>query len=226
MRLSDHLIARALFAFAFFGLGFVAGNCARSIAVAQVEDATPTQLAFALALARTTANEAGMLSPNDARLIYDAARSHGRDDSDRLGWLRRHSSCVNGGDCNRDGRVDERDARAADRRPGNARWTRHLAWNNTRPRSFPTGARWFPEHWQRLREFVLRLVVRDRPTRVCGVPVITWGRRSDFRARPGLVPVECNAANLGATTPSILQRVQDARREADAERLALADESS
>lgn len=197
-----HPFLRAL-GFLLIALGFVVLS---RIAFAEEDNApqpTPTQLALALDVARTAVNEASLgAGPRDVDLIYEATRYHGATDADRLAWLRLHSSCTNpAGDCNRDGRVNEDDDRAAARRPGNARWTRNLRWSSERPAGFSNAWRWRADRWERIRRRALVRVMRDRPTRVCGVPIRSWGRRSDFVARPGLVPVDCGARNLGATTP-------------------------
>jgi hypothetical protein len=210
------------FVIVFLG-GVVCGNCWGGIARAQPElEATATQRALALDVARTTVNEASLSAqPNDVRLTYEATRGHGNDDATRLRWLRRHSRCTNPrGDCDRNGVVDELDDDAAARRPGNARWTRQLRWNDARPRNLV--GRWRAEWWARVRELALRLVLADEPTNVCGIPIRTWGRRSDFDSRPGLVRVDCGAANFGGTTPAIIRRHRGARRA----RLALADDPS
>lgn len=167
--------------------------------------ATPTrdQRALALAVARTAANESGFSSPNDVALIYETTRQHGTTDRARLAWLRRHSPCTNGGDCNHDGTVDERDTVHADTRRQNARWSRHLTDGDERPRGYPPRMAWRPNAWRAVREFALRLVVADRPTHVCGgVRVVTWGSHADFASGRFAAHVEahdCGAANLGGT---------------------------
>ncbi len=239
----DRIAIRVFLYFAMFAFGSVCGNCWGSIARAQemheVSESTrvdaaleshevsPLQLAYALDVARTSVNEASLSArTRDVDLTYEASRFNGRDDATRLAWLRRHSACTNVGDCNRDGVVDERDDRAAERRPGNARWTRYLEWNDDEPDNF-VGV-WHPLWWARVRERALRRVLANTPTGVCGMQVRTWGRRSDFVARIDLVPVECGARNLGGTTPSIYRRAMERRRvrEATADALALARDSS
>ena len=191
----------------WFGALLVALGLAVLVRIASADDArkpTALQLALALDVARTAVNEASLSArPRDVALIYEATRYHGDNDAARLAWLRSHSRCTNpDGDCNRDGRVDARDDRAAARRPGNARWTRGLAWTDDKPDGFSDAWRWHPERWNHARRFALGLVMTDEPTSVCGagVAVRTWGRPGDFRARPGLVPVDCGARNLAATT--------------------------
>ncbi len=211
MRFSESDFLQAFGGLFLLTLGMVCGNCWSTIAHA--DDPTPTrvQVTLALRVAATAANEAGMSSPNDVRLVYDAAHANGRTDARRAWWLRRHSACVNGGDCNRDGVTDARDAAAADARPGNARWTRHLRWDNHRPTGYPSHWRWYPDRWERLRRLALRLVLGGRSTGICGVPIVTWGRRSDFASRPTLAPVECGAANLGGRRLPASRRLALAR---------------
>lgn len=194
-----YVVALALLAVVVFSKCACGLECAAAQVVnADVERPTAAQLRLALAVAKTAANEAGMRSPNDTRLIYDATRGHGLRDDVRHRWLVRHSACVNGGDCNRDGVVDVDDERAADARPGNARWTRHLEWGDRKPEGWPDAARWRPEVWRRLRVLSLALVMRDELTGVCGdVVVVTWGLLSAFNRNPDLVPVDCGGANLG-----------------------------
>ncbi len=210
-RLTSTLLPRGI-ALAFL-IGILYGCCVRSTAVAQDVGPTSLQLAYALDVARTAVNEASLgARVVDVRLIYEASRYHGRDDLTRLRWLRRHSACTNPlGDCNRDGTVDARDDAAALRRPGNAGWTRHLRWDDARPRNLR--GPWDPERWERLRRIAMVLVLRDEPTGVCGVPVWTWGRASAFDARPGIVRIDCGAYNLGGATPQAVERARRRREQ-------------
>lgn len=179
------------------------------IATADDDDTpTATQVALALDVARTAVNEASLRAGSrDVAMIYEATRYHGDDDASRLAWLRLHSRCTNpAGDCNRDGRIGEADYVAAEARPGNAGWTRYLEWNDDEPANFSPRLRWRPERWAEVRALALARVMADEPTRVCGVPIRTWGSRADFANRdPGgrLVAVECGARNLGGTTPAL-----------------------
>jgi len=188
-------------AFSFvFLLGAVFGNCQGSMARAVDVQPSRVQQAFALDVARTAVNEAslGGARPADVDLVYEATRAHGATDHTRLSWLRRHSACANpAGDCNRDGSVNLLDDHAAERRPGNAGWTRRLRWSDARPAGYR--GRWLPVRWRRVRARALRRVLDDRPTGVCGgARVVSWGRPSDFAPRPRLRPVDCGARNLGA----------------------------
>ena len=216
---TDARFARAFLFVLVFGCGLVCGNCWGAMARADDPTPTPLQLALALDVARTAVNEASLhAQPRDVDLVYEATRGNANTDRARLAWLRRHSACTNPrGDCNRDEVVDERDDEAARRRPGNAKWTRNLLWSDARPDNLD--GRWRAEWWQRVRDHALARVMRDAPTGVCGMPIRTWGRRSDFASRPGLVAVECGAANLGGASVHTVERFR-ARRGAD--RLALA----
>ena len=163
----------------------------------KAERASAIDRAFALAVARTAANEASLRAVrDDVELVYEASRAHGRDSVSRLRWLRRHSRCSTQGDCNRDGVIDELDDVAATRRPGNSRWARYLTWGVAPPMGFPDGARWRPERWRRIQAEALRLVVRDEATGVCeGVRILSWGSRSDFlRYHSNLIPIPCGVA--------------------------------
>ena len=228
MRFSESDFSRVFVSAILFVLGVVCGNCWGAMGRAEAQEleeptpelaavleleggVTPLQRDFALDVARTAVNEASLgASPRDVDIVYEASRSHGGDDATRLRWLRRHSACTNPrGDCDRNGVLDELDDEAARARPGNAGWTRELRWDDARPPSLV--GRWRPIWWARVRDRALRRVLEDAPTGVCGVPIRTWGRRSDFRARPNLVPVECGAANLGGTSPAIIRRARRAR---------------
>lgn len=196
----------------------IADDSTAPIAIDAEHKPTAEQLSFALDVARTAVNEASLSAgPRDVALVYEATRYHADNDSERLVWLRRHSRCANpSGDCNRDGRVDALDDRAAARRPGNAGWTRYLSWSDEQPHGFRAGWRWRAERWTHALRYALRIVMEDESTEVCGagVPVRTWGRPSDFRDRPAHVAVDCGARNLGATTLRyrlVARRVERAR---------------
>ena len=178
---------------------------------------TAVQLALALDVARTAVNEASLAAGRrDVDMIYEATRFHGGTDGERLDWLRRHSRCANPmGDCNRDGQVGEADYIAAEARPGNAGWTRYLEWSGDEPANYQRRGRrrvWRADRWLQVRERALARVMADRPTRVCGVPIRTWGSRTDFEGGNGrTIALECGARNLGGTTPA-LARNPRARR--------------
>ena len=191
-----------------FLLGAIAGDClgARMRSKAKAHDTAPRDLA--LALARTTVNEAGLDAWRDLRLIYDASRSHAHTDHGRLRWLVAHSACTNPGDCNRDGVVNALDWAAARDRPGRAGWTRYLQWSDERPPGVRNWAQWDPARWRQLREYALRLVRADRSTGVCPYPVVSWGTREAFGPRDPLIPLDCGARNLGATTRALVRRAR------------------
>lgn len=147
---------------------------------------TPTEQ-LALALAKVCVNEAGFNSPADCALVYQVTTAHGRSDSDRLNWLRRHSQCVL-----RDNPPE------ADRARGNCSWTWHLQDNNERPANFPASEDWtaYIPRWQRVRALAYRLVSGVVVRRPCRERVVTWGGPMDTAGarRRGLEPVVCGSA--------------------------------
>ena len=182
------------------------------IVVAEIEGADQ---AYALALAQVAVNE-GRSTERDITLHHQAASHFGRNSASRLAWLRCHSRKVLRG-CDRD--LRERVCRQSQ----NCFWTRNLRWSDEQPAGFPATARWYPRAWERVREYALRLARGVAPQTVCDVPIVSWGRRSDFDDRDGaLIPIECGASNLGATTPGILARARERRQPRS---LALANDS-
>ena len=152
---------------------------------------------LALFVARTAANEAGMSSPRDVVLIYQAAMYNGGGSVRRATrWLARHSRRVNG---------NATCAPRADGRVRNCEWSRDLRWNNERPERWP--GVWRASRWQRQRTFALDVVQGRAPQRACAVDVVTWGKRTarDFR-NGSRIPIDCGARNLAGTTRAILDR--------------------
>ena len=143
--------------------------------------------AFSLAIAQVAANEASLsASRADVALIYQVARSHGSSDTERLAWLRSHSSCV----------LTDR-PRTDRERMTNCVWSRHLTDSDRRPHGWrPDWPRWrtYLDRWRRIRRWASQLVTGEIADRPCPVDPATWGgRRIDMAQalRRGLRPVGC-----------------------------------
>lgn len=148
----------------------------------------------ALDLAKYCANEAGLNSHNDCRLIWQVASTHGETWRERMAFLRRHSRCVLTVDPPED--LAER---------GNCRWSRELTWSNARPAHWPEHLDWTRRHasrWRAVRELALQLVTTPEPPRQCNGTPITWGGTmdADRAQRRRLIPLDCgDTLNTGYT---------------------------
>lgn len=158
-------------------------------ASAQVEpELDEDQAALALALAQVCANESALNDsrPGDCALIFQATRRHGATASERLAWLRRHSSCVLG--------TRERTAREM---RGNCAWSRNLTASDAEPEGWPSRWSWerHAPRWARMRRYCAMLVAGWRPSGgwPCAEDPDTWGGTMDHtRARArGMRPVVC-----------------------------------
>ncbi len=171
--------------------------CAAPVAA---QEPSGVERALALTVARVGANEAfGSLA--DVDLAWQVTEAHGSTNAQRLRWLRRHSRCASGADCNRDGELDKNDQRAADNRPGNAGWSRNLSWGLDLPWNWSWSARAWrtvgAPTWATIQQRAIQLVTGRLVSRPCvrdhrGGPT-TWGGDMDVgRARRnGLESVVC-----------------------------------
>lgn len=142
---------------------------------------------LALAVAKVAANEASLaeIEPVDVNLIWQVTETRASTTSDRLRWLRAHSSCVL-----TDRPLTEREAL------GNCRWSRGLNAEDTEPNGWPSILAWsrFRDRWAQVREHARRLVAGRPYDRPCPGRPFTWGSRTLDMARAlelGLVPLGC-----------------------------------
>lgn len=145
----------------------------------------PEVLSAALDLAKYCANEAGLNSLSDCRLIWQVASTHGSTLERRIAFLRRHSRCV----------LTERPPEDLEER-GNCRWSRSLTWSDREPDNWPSHLSWTgrnAERWRVVRALSLELVTSPTPPRQCNGAPITWGGRmdADRAVRRRLVPLNC-----------------------------------
>lgn len=142
---------------------------------------------LALAVAKVCANEASIARarPADCAMIWQITEARKETNSERLEWLKAHSSCVLG------------DNPPASRLAiGNCRWTRTLTWSDERPSGWrDTDGDWsrIAPRWSQMRTLSLRLVRGQETMRPCARPPATWGGRMD-RARAerlGFIRVRC-----------------------------------
>lgn len=130
---------------------------------------------LALALAKVCVNEGGWHSVGDCNLIWQATRSHGRTDAQRLRWLQRHSWTVLG-----DVPPEETGRRVL----GNAIWTWRLQASDARPATFPADLNWegqYVRYWRSVRAHAHGLVRGRVPASgwPCPETPHTWGGDMD-----------------------------------------------
>jgi len=146
-------------------VGAVALICSSALPLhAQVRAST----ALFAAVTMVTFNEA-QDSTHDAAMIWQAVQGAADDDSNRLHWLRAHSSCATG--------VLSQDQAYA--RPGNCAWVRNLQPAQTRlPRGFRGAAgtwhRVVQPKWARHVTYVRELMRSDDPYRPCAETPTSW----------------------------------------------------
>lgn len=146
-----------------------------------------------LAVAKVAANEASLASirPAEVALIWQVTEARGETSSQRLAWLRAHSSCVLGTGPIGEGR-------------GNCRWTRGLSATDRQPSGWPEHLPWarYAPRWAQVRELARRLVAGEESMRPCPGTPITWGGPMDHEraSERGLVPLGCRDPQTGEPT--------------------------
>lgn len=145
----------------------------------------PEVISAALDLAKYCANEAGLNSHADCRMIWQVASTFGDTMAERVAFLRRHSRCV---------LTEEPPENLAER--GNCRWSRSLTWSDARPDNWPSHLDWNGRNarrWREVRALSLQLVTTPEPPRQCNGTPITWGGAmdADRARRRSLVALDC-----------------------------------
>lgn len=152
----------------------------------------PVERRLALALARTSYNEAGAHEA-DLDLIWQAVQANGGDTAaSQLAWLQNHSPCVNG----------LLTSAQAYERPGRCRWTRNLTPDGRTPRGWPGTMMW-SRHRRAWLEHYEAAVARVRGVEgdlVCPLPPRSWdgSRWRDDVLERGWTVLDCKGTrNLG-----------------------------